>query len=97
MEIATIIAGLIALQFVRFPFLSFPIAFSLWYLSMDLTPILIGSTEFSWEQKQIVSVYFGLGMLVFSYFIDKKTKDDFAFWGVLVWDVCFLGWFIVNE
>lgn len=91
MEITTIIAGFIALKFIRFPFLSFPIAFSLWYLSMDLTPILMGSTDFSWEQKQLVSVYFGLGMLVFSYFIDRKTKNDFAFWGYLFGMFAFWG------
>jgi len=91
MEIATIIAGLIAIKFVRFTFLSFPIAFSLWYLSMDLTPILLGTTEFSWEQKQLVSVYFGLTILIFSYLIDKKTKDDYAFWGYLFGMLAFWG------
>lgn len=91
MEIATIIAGFIALKFIRFPFLSFPIAFSLWYLSMDLTPILKGSIDFSWEQKQLVSIYFGLALLLFSYFIDRKFKDDFAFWGYLFGLLAFWG------
>jgi hypothetical protein len=30
MEVGTVLAGLIALKFIRFPFLTFPIAFSLW-------------------------------------------------------------------
>ncbi len=91
MEIATIVAGLIAIRYIRFPFLSFPIAFSLWYLSLDLTPLLFGSAEFSWYQKQLVSVYFGLIMLIFSYFLDRKTKEDFSFWGYLFGMLIFWG------
>jgi len=40
MEVGTIIAGLVTLKFIRFPFLTAPIAFTLWYMSMDLTPLL---------------------------------------------------------
>ena len=39
MQLATIAAGVVVLAFVRFPFLTAPIAFSLWYMSMDLTPL----------------------------------------------------------
>lgn len=91
MEIATIIAGLIALKYIRFPFLSFPIAFSLWYLSMDLVPLITGEDDFSWEQKQLVSVYFGLAMLILSYFLDRRTKDDYSFWGYLFGMLVFWG------
>jgi hypothetical protein len=45
MEVGTILAGSIALKFIRFPFLTFPIAFSLWYMSMDLTPLLLEETN----------------------------------------------------
>jgi len=40
MEIGTIVAGVVAIRLRRFPFLSFPIAFALWYMSMDLTPLI---------------------------------------------------------
>ncbi|MEB3160009.1 MAG: DUF2157 domain-containing protein, partial [Synechocystis sp.] len=40
MEMGTITASLIALKFIRFPFLTFPLAFCLWYLSMDIAPLL---------------------------------------------------------
>jgi hypothetical protein len=36
MELATIVAAAIALRYVRFAFLTAPIAFSFWFLSMDL-------------------------------------------------------------
>ena len=42
MEVGTILAGLIAVKFIPFAFLSAPIAFTLWYMSMDLTPLLYG-------------------------------------------------------
>ncbi len=47
MEVGTIPAAAIALRFIRFPFLRTPIAFTLWYMSMDLTPLLFGQTEYS--------------------------------------------------
>ncbi|HEV2381872.1 MAG TPA: hypothetical protein VG206_19045 [Terriglobia bacterium] len=37
MELGTVLTALIALAFVRFPFVTAPIAFALWYMSMDLT------------------------------------------------------------
>jgi hypothetical protein len=52
METVTIVGGLIMLRYIKFPFLTFPIAFSLWYLSMDLAPALFGQELFTWEQKQ---------------------------------------------
>jgi hypothetical protein len=83
-EIATIAAGLIALKFFRFPFLTAPIAFTLWYMSMDLTPILADSVTASvGHLRKLVSVWFGLAMIVGAYLIDQRTKRDFAFWGYL--------------
>jgi hypothetical protein len=42
MELATIVAGLIALRFYRFSFLIAPIAMALWFLSIDITPWILG-------------------------------------------------------
>lgn len=91
MELATILAGAIALQFVRFPFLTAPIAFSLWYMSMDLTPILFGVDYLSWDQRKLVSVCVGLFMLLISYLIDRRTEKDCAFWGYLFGMLAFWG------
>lgn len=90
MEAAVIIVGIITLRFIRFPFLTFPIVFSLWYLSMDLISFVIGD-ELTWQQKKITSVFFGLAMLLCSYFIDIRTKKDFAFWGYLFGLLAFWG------
>lgn len=80
MELGTIIAGAIMLKFIRFPFLTAPIAFSLWYMSMDLTPLLFGKTEFAWDERLFVSLWFGVAVLLVAYIIDRRTKDDYAFW-----------------
>ncbi|HET8578837.1 MAG TPA: DUF2157 domain-containing protein [Methylomirabilota bacterium] len=83
MEIGTILVGLVALRFVRFPFLTFPIAFALWFMSMDLTPLLYGRPNFTWTERLWVSLWFGLAMLLVAYLVDRRTEEDFAFWGYL--------------
>ena len=80
MELATLAAGGVALRFVRFPFLTAPIAFTLWYMSMDLAPLLFGRKDFSELQQLWVSVTFGAGILVIAYLVDRRTRDDYAFW-----------------
>ncbi len=80
MEAATIAAGLGMLLYIRFPFLTAPIAFSCWYLSMDLAPLLTGGT-FEYEQRLWVSVLVGLLMLLGSYLVDCRTDEDYSFWG----------------
>jgi hypothetical protein len=91
MEVGTVIAGLTALKFVRFPFLTAPIAFALWYMSMDVTPILLGQREFTWDQRLWVSVWFGMMVLLVTYLVDRRTKDDYAFWGYLFGTMAFWG------
>lgn len=91
MELGTIVAGLVALRYVRFPFLTFPIAFTLWYMSMDLTPLLFGQDEFAWGQRLWVSLVFGLLMLVASFLVDRRAREDYAFWGYLFGMLAF--WF----
>lgn len=90
MEVCTIVAGLVALRRCRFPFIMLPVAFSLWFMSMDLTAVLYG-TDFSWEQRKLVSVWFGLVMLVGSFLVDRRTEQDFAFWGYLFGLLAFWG------
>jgi hypothetical protein len=91
MEVGTILVGVVALRFVRFPFLTFPIAFALWYMSMDLTPLLFGKEEFAYNERLWVSAWFGLAMLTVAYLIDRRTQEDFSFWGYLFGLLAFLG------
>lgn len=80
MEIATVAAGLIALKFYRFPFLVAPIAFALWFMSMDLVPWIFGEQWDSWDQRRIVSLWFGLAMLIIAWWADLRARTDVAFW-----------------
>ncbi|HXB02384.1 MAG TPA: hypothetical protein VNV15_06165 [Opitutaceae bacterium] len=92
MEAATIAAGAIALRFWRFPFLTAPIAYALWYMSMDLPALLIGQRAYTWEEKQQISMIFGAVMLLAAYVTDLRGKsDDFAFWGYLFGLMAFWG------
>ena len=97
MELGTIIAGLITLRFVKFPFLTAPIAFSLWYMSMDLTPLLFGENEYIWRMRLWVSFWFGIACLITAYLIDvrqRRSRGDFAFWLYLFGLIMF--WFSLS-
>jgi hypothetical protein len=81
MEIAAIVAGVIALHFYRFPFIVSIIAVALWFMSMDLTPWIFGTSQFDWEMRRKVSVWFGLGVIIIAWIVDYRRRDgDFAFW-----------------
>ena len=58
---------MVALRFFRFPFLTFPIAFALWYMTMDLTPLLYRRKEFTWVEELHVSLYFGFAVVAVAY------------------------------
>jgi len=81
MEIAAIVAGVIALRFYRFPFIVSVIAVALWFMSMDLTPWIFGTDHFDWEMRRKVSVWFGLGVIIVAWVVDYNKRDaDFGFW-----------------
>jgi hypothetical protein len=82
MELGTIAAALTALIFFPFPFLTMIIAFALWFMSMDLTPWLLRSEAFSFEQRANVSLVFGVAVMAAAWLIDLKRwrNGDFAFW-----------------
>lgn len=79
MEIGTILAGIFALRFVSFPFLTAPIFLATWFLIMETIYILIGKNV-SWEMGQWVSLGFGLVLLGIAYVMDLKKLRDYAFW-----------------
>jgi len=91
MEAGTVLAGLLALRKWRFPFLTAPIAYALWFASMDV-PELFYATPLTWDEKKWFSLVFGLVMLGFTYVADLKRKhEDLAFWGYLFGLMAFWG------
>ena len=84
MELATLAAGAVALWRYRLPFLVMPVAVTLWYMSMDLTPFLFGgdATQFFSERGKLVSTWFGIAMILVAFWVDVRSRGprDFAFW-----------------
>jgi hypothetical protein len=98
MELATIVAAAIALRFVRFGFLTAPIAFSFWFLSMDLAALITRNADLSWETRQWISVIVGLATLLVGFGFEKlfhkqgePRSEDFAFWCYLFGMLAFWG------
>jgi hypothetical protein len=93
MEVGTIAAGCLAVWRRPFPFITFPIAVALWFMSMDLTPMLFGKDEYTWEERKWVSLWFGLAMMLAAYWADLRAhvRQDFSFWGYLFGILAFWG------
>ena len=98
MELATIAAAAIALRYVRFAFLTAPLAFSFWFLSMDVAALMWGEASLSWEKRQWVSVVVGLITLFVGYGLERvlhrreePRSEDFAFWCYLFGMLAFWG------
>ncbi len=80
LEVATIVVGLIIFKFIKFPFIIAPIAFALWFLSMDIVPILFQDEYFSWTERKYVSLIFGIISILIGYVVHRKSDASFAFW-----------------
>jgi hypothetical protein len=92
MESATIAAGLAALRFWRFPFLTAPIAYSLWFMSMDIAELLAGQALVGWREREVISMVFGFVMLLATYTVDLQgAAEDYTFWGYLFGLMAFWG------
>lgn len=84
MEIGAIIAAAIAVWRYPFPFILMLAAFALWFMSMDLAMWFTQEpgNYYDFDVRRLVSLYFGLGMIVVAWTIDilRKRGPDFAFW-----------------
>lgn len=78
-EIATLTAGLISLRFSTIPFAMAPIAFILWFMSMDIAPVLAATLK-TVDLRQKVSIGFGLCMIAAALWLDRRIRIDYAKW-----------------
>jgi hypothetical protein len=98
MEVATILAGIVALWYRRFAFIVAIVAFALWFLSMDLTAWVFQTDDFTWDQRKIVSMWFGVAVIIVAWAVDRvQSRGDFAFWLHLVGVVTFWGGLTLQE
>jgi hypothetical protein len=91
MEVAAIVAALIALRFYPFPFIVVIAGVALWFMSMDLAPWIAGTEHADWETRRRVSLWFGLGTLIVAWAVDWLRRGDFAFWLHLFGMIAFWG------
>jgi hypothetical protein len=90
MECVTVLVAALALKFVRFPFITAPAAYALWYLSMDATALIFGA-HWTFHQECWISVIFGAAMLIVAYLLDGVSELDFSFWFYLFGLLAFTG------
>lgn len=92
LELGTLAVGAIIAWFYRYPFLLMPIAVTLWYMSMDITAMLAGGRP-DFELRALVSMYFGLAMTLFAFWVDIRSSKsgDYAFWLYLFGVITFWG------
>lgn len=97
MELATLVAAAIALRFVRFGFLTAPIAFAFLFLSFDLAS-LISRSDVSWNTRRWITVAVGLVTILVGYALERllhkpgePRSEDFAFWCYLLGMLAFWG------
>lgn len=96
MEMATLVTALIALWRYRLPFTMLVVAVMLWYLSMDLVPLIDGGRG-NWETyfdlRRLVSLYMGLGTMLLAFWVDVRSgrRKDYAFWLYLAGVAMFWG------
>lgn len=82
-ELTTILIAFCSLKIIPLPLLTVPIILCLWLMAIDLTPLLLGQIDLTWEQQLLVCLWFGLTCVVVAYGIDlrdKKNGPDYAFW-----------------
>src|SRR6185436_5723980 len=98
MELATIAAAALALKFVRFSFLTAPMAFCFWFLSMDLAALILRQNSLQSEPAKWISVMVGALVILVGFGLDRLMRprnaprtEDFAFWCYLFGLMAFWG------
>jgi hypothetical protein len=104
LELATLVAAAVALWVLRTPFLTMPVAFTLWYLGMDLARLVVPDAlagADAWAFYRDFSMFFGLLMVLLAFWIDQRSRSrdpqapgsrrDYAFWLYLLGMLSFWG------
>ncbi len=91
MELISITVAILVVVFVRYPLVTLHIAFWTWFVSMDIVDYVSGDVlGTGYEAAQIVSVFFGFGMLGVGFLLQKLLEKDYAFWFYLFGHICII-------
>lgn len=83
LEGVTVASALLALRFFKFPFLTAPIAASLWLMSLTAVDYLFqGSGSFfgMWNEQLTMTMLFGIAITFVGLLVDGKREGDYSFW-----------------
>ena len=90
MELVTLMTGFVSLRFAKIPFAMAPVAFTLWFMSMDMAPIIAGGI-FQTGLRERVSIVFGLCMILLGFWVDRRARIDYAKWLYIFGGITFWG------
>jgi hypothetical protein len=90
MELITIVVGIAALFYVGFPLILAPVAWAVWYLSMDLAPLFFGD-DVTTDERIVISAVVGLLMIASGLALDLRGQRRIAFWAHLFGLLTLLG------
>ncbi len=87
LDMSTIIVGICTLFRVQFAFITAPIYLFAWFMTMDLAY----RSRVPHDVAMNISILCGLAILLISFLHDRRTKQDYAFWGYLFGMLAFWG------
>lgn len=81
MELGTLVVGAVVFYRFRLPFLTLPIAVTLWYMGMDVAAVATGG-EADWALRRQFTMLFGFATVLFALWVDLRQSGprDQAFW-----------------
>jgi hypothetical protein len=94
MELGTLAVAAVLLWRYRLPFMLMPVSVTLWYMSMDLGPLLVGSDWQDWDIRKLISLHFGILFVGLAFWVDLRSRHaqrDYAFWLYLFGVITFWG------
>lgn len=97
MELATIFVGFAFLKYRKFPLLTLPICYAMWYLSMDIVPFCLGQTVVPTHgMRNFATFVFALLMLGYALKLEnnKQNSEDYSHWlyifgATMLWGLTF--------
>jgi hypothetical protein len=83
MELSTLLVSGLALGFVRFPFIAFPLSVAA-YMFMREVSFFLSKSDWSYSVESWVNIIVGGVMVLVAYLIDQRSEEDFALWPYIV-------------